>query len=774
MSEQEQRFQQAMNRGHSAAWDQDWDRAAAFYSQALDERSEDPKALTSLALAFLNLQEFEKSLKYYLRAAEVAPNDPVPLEKAATLYISMGQSIRASKLSDRAAELYIKERNADKALENWSRAVAINPENLQAHSRLASVYERVGRKPQAIREHLHIASLLQHSGQQEQAFDAINKALQIDETNREAQQALAMLRSGTMLPKPSRPQGGTGPLVDVGKSKKPLLKESKKLEESDLDPIEESQKEALSSLARLFFEQSGDDHVDDASSSRRGLQAIMDGASPVFSKNADRGKIMLYLGQAVELLTSNQLDQAADELKGAINAGLDAPAAYFCLGLIQADTDRQESAIRNLQRAMLHANYALGARLILGDILNKRGKYKKSAERYLEALRFADTQVITPDYRDELQELYEPLLEMLSREKDEDRLKQICKSIAELLLRPNWRQHILNARSQIGDQDNGTGPTPLAEALLESSSSDVVVAMSTVRSLARAGHLGAALEEILFALQRAPTYLPLHIVLGDLLVSKDRLIEASEKFNVVARAYSVRGESRRAVAMLQRVVNMAPMDLRSRNELIQHLVNQGTYDDAIEEYLKLAEVHYSMAELQNARDAYSDALNLAHQSENKSSWQVRILHRIADIETQSLNWRQATNIYNQICSLRPDDGVAYRSQVGLLFNLSEPEQALVVMDDFVNHMQEIGDDERSTQFLEELVSDQPGRAMIHYRLAMQYEHTGNNVGAVKHYDTAGELLLDAGDKAGAGEMIQKILMLNPPEVEKYQKLLDSL
>lgn len=52
MNGQEQRYQQAMTRGHSAAWDQDWERAAAYYGQALEEHPEDPKALTSLALAF--------------------------------------------------------------------------------------------------------------------------------------------------------------------------------------------------------------------------------------------------------------------------------------------------------------------------------------------------------------------------------------------------------------------------------------------------------------------------------------------------------------------------------------------------------------------------------------------------------------------------------------------------------------------------------------------------------------------------------------------------
>ena len=35
MTEHEDAFQQAMNQGHSAAWDQRWDRAAHFYRLAL-------------------------------------------------------------------------------------------------------------------------------------------------------------------------------------------------------------------------------------------------------------------------------------------------------------------------------------------------------------------------------------------------------------------------------------------------------------------------------------------------------------------------------------------------------------------------------------------------------------------------------------------------------------------------------------------------------------------------------------------------------------------
>jgi len=178
--------------------------------------------------------------------------------------------------------------------------------------------------------------------------------------------------------------------------------------------------------------------------------------------------------------------------------------------------------------------------------------------------------------------------------------------------------------------------------------------------------------------------------------------------------------------------------------------------------------------LGKARLEYTQAMQLAQQSETPNNWQVRILHRLADIETQSLNWRKATELYKQICMLRPEDREACSNMVGLFFNLEEPEQALVTMDQYISHANDLGKVDDVLLFLKELVSEQPGQAMIHYRLAMQHERMGNVSGAVKAYDSAGELLLEAGDKAGGTEMIQRILRLDHPEKKKYQNLLESL
>jgi tetratricopeptide (TPR) repeat protein len=88
-------FQEAMSKGHSAAWDQQWSQAALAYQQALDEIPDSPKALTSLGLALFELQRYEESLQAYQKAARAAPKDPIPLEKVGQLSERLGNNREA-------------------------------------------------------------------------------------------------------------------------------------------------------------------------------------------------------------------------------------------------------------------------------------------------------------------------------------------------------------------------------------------------------------------------------------------------------------------------------------------------------------------------------------------------------------------------------------------------------------------------------------------------------------------------------------------------------
>lgn len=771
MTDQDSRYQKAMSQGHSAAWDQTWEKAAKYYQQALAEKPDDAKALNSLALAYYELRDFEQSLKYYLQTAKVSPEDPIPLEKAATLFEALDRLELGADTALQAAELYLKIQDIDKAIENWSRAIGMNPQHLRAHSRLAIVYEKMGRKTQAVREYLHLASLMQHAGEMEKAVQSINRALKIAPQSEEAHQALVMLRDGHLLPKPGRPRGGTGPIRS--RVEQPQLQAPDVEEDTGLDPIETARQEALGMLAELFFDQAVEQEGPDAGS-RRGFQNIVMGTGPLFSKKINQTQIMLHLSQAVEAQMGADHAQAAEELKRAIDAGLDHLAAYYSLGLMRIEAERLESAMRYLQRSVQHPSFALASRLLLGSAYQKLGRSQDAAVEYLEALRVADAAVVPAEQADGLRQLYEPLIQAQSQVVDETRNLQLCDSIAELLVRPHWRQHLRNMRSQsMAGFDEGQ-PTPLAEILTEARSSQVVTAMNTVRSLARQGRRQAALEEALYALQHAPAYLPLHITIGELLMQADQAAEAKEKFIIIARSYSVRGESGRAIDMLRRVVDMSPMDMDTRQLLIDQLTNCGDHEAAIEEYIRLAEVYYNLAELISARKTYAKALRLAQISDVDPVFRVRVLHRIADIDVQGLDWRKATQVYQEICAIKPDDARAWKNMIGLNIRLGEHNQALNELDRFIHYLRERNQEALLLRFLEDITEEYTHQAMLRRRLAEQHHRMGHKEQAIEQLDKVGEILLDSGDQLGAMAAIQRIIEWEPENADDYRQLLDRI
>src|SRR5574342_988874 len=179
MSGREDIFQKSMNEGHSAAWDQEWGKAAVAYRKALQEMPDNPKALNSLGLALFQQGSYDEALPIYKRAAQVSPQDPSPMEKLAQLLERTGHLKEAVDVAARAAELFLNQRDVDKAIENWVRVTMLDPDNVMAHSRLALAHERLGHKAQAVTELIAVASLVQRTGNLQKTAELINKALHI-------------------------------------------------------------------------------------------------------------------------------------------------------------------------------------------------------------------------------------------------------------------------------------------------------------------------------------------------------------------------------------------------------------------------------------------------------------------------------------------------------------------------------------------------------------------------------------------------------------------
>ncbi|MFZ5856987.1 MAG: tetratricopeptide repeat protein, partial [Chloroflexota bacterium] len=392
------------------------------------------------------------------------------------------------------------------------------------------------------------------------------------------------------------------------------------------------------------------------------------------------------------------------------------------------------------------------------------------AVEYLEALKLADSYVVPADLSDEIRQLYEPIIEAQSVQKDESALKVLCENVHKMLIRPDWRETLVKAREQLPKAE-GEVPLPLAEVVIQAQSSQVLENINHVHTLARQGRLRSAMDAAFEALAFAPQYLPLHTLMGDLLVQEGRSPEAIAKFTTVAQAYSVRGEPNQATKLLRRVIELAPMDLAARSRLIDQLTARGQVDEAINEYLDLADIYYRLAELDMARKTYTTSLRLVQQANADRSWNVHILQRMADIDMQRLDWKQALRVFEQIRTLRPEDKAVRKNLVELNLRMARSEQALAELENYLTYLESNRQNAEAIAFLEELLIDHSDQPALRRALAGLYQQAGRTADAIAQLDAVGESLLGKGDKDGAIAAINQILMLNPPNADAYRKLL---
>ena len=769
MTDQMEELQNLISKGNSAAWDQKWNDAVTYYQQALEIDPENFKALTNIGLAYLEMHEYPEALKSYSKAIELNADDPAPYEKMFLIYEALAQPNEAVKSALHAAESHLQNEDIQKAIENWKRVVEIDLHNIKAHARLGMVYERLGKKKLAVSEYINTAGLLQLSGNTEKATESIDRALQCSPENIIALRAKEILHQGRQLPLPEPVM--TDPAeelkFDVAQLEAPEPAKPTVYE----NPIVEAVDKAMIILAEALFEEQifeKDGKPQRNVELDEGLSWNLEGGSDL----TDDSLLKLHVSQAIEHYSAGKEKEAADHIKSAIDDGYTNPAAYFLLGFLYTKLGRVESATRSLTRSVPHENFALASRLLLANQYSISEQWVEASKEYLEALRIADTSLADKENVEDLIHLYEVMMDDLEQREGDEAYIEMSKHIEELLLRSDWRDVLTDLRTK-GRSEDGI-LLPQMDALLDDRRSQIMGIHRDIVDLAAEGFYGAAMEKAFFAIRNAPTFLPLHVTIGDLLMEQDKISGAVTKYLAVADVYAVQGKTERALAMLKKVIDLQPMNIEVRQRQIDLLEEYGKKEEAITEYINLAEVFFPLAELDSARVAYSKALNLAKTTADEGGIQLKLLLRLADIDIQRLDWESAINTYTDICESSPQNQKASISLVDLNYRLGQKNAAAAEIDRFVEQFDISTDSETIHGYLAALRDEISDEDYIVRRLVDLFKHLGQRELAISELDKLGELLLDSGRRDDAVEVIEEIISLGPSNAEAYQKLLKQI
>lgn len=741
-------YEEALREGSARAWEQRWNEAIAAYQRALQEFPGDPDALCGLGLALSGAGRLEEALQVLQQAAEKAKDDPTLMEHVARVLEKLGRQQEASRAYLAAAERHTHRQAPSLAIERWKDAVRADPQCIPAHVNLLRAYLNQRKTREALAEYLALASIYHTQGQTPQAMEICQHALKLDPHNPEILALMDRIRYGNQTP-PPRP--ATGPL-DVAFAEEELEAGP----EQRGSPLESARQKALSHLAETFFDEKPPQ------------------TGPLVLRPLSKKQVDGLISKAIECQTRGEIGEAIACYEEVLKGGVIQPAINFNLGLLYQQELRFEDAIAQFEQSVEEPAYRLGSLFALGECYRALGNIEQALQCFLEVLKIVDLETVQREQADDLIRLYDQLAHTYAVKGEPDQAIEFVNTLIAFLSEKGWEDKVAQARQRL-DALSRQGPIlSLAEVLAVPGSERILQSISLAQEYQRRKLGYAALEELQYTLSLAPTFLPIHQQMGEILLSMGKVEQAVAKFLTIADVYRVRGNFSHAMAMYERALQLEPMNVAVRTRVIDLLISHGEIDKALEHYMALGDTYYQMAQLDLARERFNEALQLAARGNPQRRWPVRFLHRIADIDMQRVDWRRAVKVYEQIRDLAPDDEKAHLTLVDLYYRFNQPQKAVQELDSLLRLYRDSGRSQKGIVILKDLVDQRPDDIPLRARLAQAYLNEGNLQEALQNLDILGDLQLQAGRTQDAIVTIKAIIRLNPPNADAYRQLLQQL
>ncbi|HEX9076821.1 MAG TPA: tetratricopeptide repeat protein [Anaerolineae bacterium] len=729
-------FQDAIKKAHNAAWDGQWTKAIAEYRRALAEFPDDATVHQSLAHALEASGQLESALHEHRISSKMQPNDSQSLLRIAQLQEKMGQKGEAVATYLAIAEVHVSHKAMGKAVEVWQKAIALEPDRTDVHGRLADAFEQGHHLSLAAKEYLALARIYQRQGEKSKALGAVQKAQQLDSRNAAAGALLEDLQRGEAA-----------------------------VNEPMASPVNQAQQAALSRLAETLLEEP-------PSPSKLATAGNRSRAAASFSLS--KPEIDALIARAVDAQTQHRVADAIECYRKLVAAGVTRAEVKFNLGLLYFETMRYEDAVRLLSDTIAEPNYALASHFALGQCYRAQGQVDAAVEHFLQVTKIVDLGSVQRDQADELISVYEGLAESYAAKGDRDQAESFSRSLEEFLTSKGWEDKVREVRHHLESLREEGAHVSLAEVIEVPESDKVLEALALSQEYLRRSKFQAASEECYRAIELAPTYLPAHVRLAEVLAREGRIEDARAKYQTLAELSSARGDLERSEGFYRQLLKIAADDVSDRSKLIDILTQQGRMDAAIEEYLELGESHARAGQLDKAAEKFGEGVRLAARSGITNSTSINLRHRLAETWTGKGNWRNALAVYQEIRQSLPDDERALVHVVDLEFRMGQTAAAQKDLEDLLTRYRTSNEPRKAISLLEGLVQSHPNESSTRARLAQSYLAAGEKDKAISALDALGDLQLSTGQKQAAAATIRQIISMDPPRVEEYKQLLQQI
>lgn len=772
MAGDRKKFELAMTHAKRFADEGNWNEATRVYRFALAEFPNDQAAIFGFGQATLFAGNIDLAQKAFQQLLKLDPGNYQALHYMAEIQEHIGQLDEAAESRLRVGNILAAQGDLDAAVESWRSATQLMPNQLDAQHKLAEGLVNLGEVRPAARQFLTLAAIYQQRQNPDQARHQIQAAQELIGSEPGISAALAALAEGRPIDPdqigdvPPPEDMATDDLFDYPDSNESYPDQA--TYEEDLfalwdEPagppargglIELAQQDALSELANVVF----DDE------SQAGFQTAI----------IPRDELNILIIQAIDLQSQADLVNAVNNYRRVVKAGVSNTSVFFNLGLLAKELGQYDEAVKMLKAATQAEEYRVPAHFALGQTFYATGDLETALRHFIEAVKTVDLKTVDNYKAGELLQHYETLADTYLVGGGEKKINDFIAALQTFFSKPDWESKVYEARQRMNSVAENGSLMSLVEFLETVETEVVITTLAITGEYMKRNLLMTASEECLRAIQKVPSSLLLHVRLADILLKMDHPDSAIDKYLTVAKVYLIRNQLDKAITVYQKILRLAPMDVTVRSKLIDLYISNHNFEEAVDQYLTLANSYYQLAQVDRAIEKYNEALRLTANLENPATWRVEIYGQIGDIYNQRFDWVRATAAFEELLKLRPNDERVLRQLVDLYFKQHKIDQAIKNLDTLLTAYRQAGTSDRLLELLKELTATFPENMLLRQRLAKAYVENGQKLAAIAEYDALGEMQLEKGLRDQAMQTIQAILNLQPEDVEGYRRLLAQI
>jgi tetratricopeptide (TPR) repeat protein len=657
-------FDAAMKRAQDYAFENAWDKALREYQRALDEFPDDANAQTNMAQALFRLQQWPAALQAYNNLLRVRPSDPFVLNRIAECQVSLQQPADAERTYMQVATVYGAQNQIRDALGALRTVLGLNAGNRLARERMAEIYRNMGERNLAIQEYLTLSRQALESQPEDLdlAVRHAETAFGLDNSHPEARDWLYRLRR--------RQLEATGTQFDEKTLR--IVSGPGQAAQRDLqqmyDLAMQYQEKNQFAAARVQLEAAQAAGLDTAAlhyslgliyqQERQFKQAVEQlqkaAGDPEYAMSSQYalGECYRTLGQRAEATRAYEAAISLVDLqhvgKNEVNDLIELYQAAADAHLAQGNTSRAASLYSTLATFLQARRWRSGFTdqlMARADELNDQGisdrlqsiggvpePAAKEAPPAPEPRRApAATAVpVAPEFVSSPQGAGSVGARGGTGQLRSGMLRPITAFLSAQDLTPPDAETAAPAESAAAPKGvaarvappGANGATARTSHTLQAVLADegmpldgeTAALVDVTDALIDRGLWNAAIDCCYEVIRLDAEYLPIHLRLAEIFRQSGRREDAILKLQSVIDVYMVRGDMETAAQVFPELIALQPENVNIRTKLATLLMDLGQHDAAVNEYLSMADMHYSTGQREQALEELRRLRSIAPQN----------------------------------------------------------------------------------------------------------------------------------------------------------------